>query len=86
MPEVMRNIEIGPIIKQVFEQRNMRLNEFASELGTVRQNVYRIFKKTHVDTGLLIKVSEVLDHNFFQYYINDPSGSHQTPNQKSAVE
>ncbi|HZY80105.1 MAG TPA: hypothetical protein VFE50_11320, partial [Cyclobacteriaceae bacterium] len=38
------------------------------QLGTVRQDVYRIFKKKDLDTGLLTKISEVLEHNFFHYY------------------
>ena len=49
------------------------MTDFADELGTVRQNVYRIFKKRHLDTGLLLKISQVLNHNFFQYYVADPT-------------
>ncbi len=64
-------IEIGLKIKEIFDQRNIKLTDFADELGTVRQNVYRIFKKRHLDTGLLLKISQVLDHNFFQYYVNE---------------
>jgi hypothetical protein len=62
------DVAIGPKIQEVFERKNIKLSDFADNLGTVRQNVYRIFKKRDLDTGLLIKVSEVLDHNFFQYY------------------
>ena len=70
IPDVM----IGPKIQEVFERKNMKLSDFADDLGTVRQNVYRIFKKKDLDTGLLIKVSEVLNHNFFNYY-QTPSGA-----------
>ena len=69
----MPYVEIGQKIKEVFDQRQMKLTDFADELGTVRQNVYRIFKKRHLDTGLLLKISQVLHHNFFQYYVADPS-------------
>jgi hypothetical protein len=62
-------VDIGYKIKEVFDTRNMKLTDFANELGTVRQNVYRIFKKRDLDTGLLKRVSEVLNHNFFQYYV-----------------
>lgn len=65
-------VEIGQKIKEVFDKRQMKLTDFADELGTVRQNVYRIFKKRHLDTGLLLKISQVLDHNFFQYYVSTP--------------
>jgi hypothetical protein len=65
------NVDIGQKIKEVFDAQNKKLTDFADELGTVRQNVYRIFKKQHLDTGLLLKISQVLDHNFFQYYVSD---------------
>ena len=67
-------VEIGQKIKEVFDKRQMKLTDFADQLGTVRQNVYRIFKKRHLDTGLLLKISQVLNHNFFQYYVNFPAG------------
>ena len=69
----MATVEIGQKIKEVFDQRQIKLTDFADELGTVRQNVYRIFKKRHLDTGLLLKISQVLHHNFFQYYVADPA-------------
>jgi transcriptional regulator with XRE-family HTH domain len=66
-------VEIGQRIKDVFDSKDMKLTDFADQLGTVRQNVYRIFKKRHLDTGLLLKISKVLNHNFFQYYIDQPA-------------
>ena len=69
----MPTIEIGQKIKEIFDNRQIKLTDFADELGTVRQNVYRIFKKRHLDTGLLLKISQVLNHNFFQYYVADPT-------------
>ena len=69
----MATVEIGEKIKEVFDHRHLKLTDFADELGTVRQNVYRIFKKRHLDTGLLLKISQVLNHNFFQYYVSSPT-------------
>lgn len=65
---IIPDVQIGPKVQEVFESRNMKLSDLADKLGTVRQNVYRIFKKKDLDTGLLIKISEVLAHNFFHYY------------------
>lgn len=81
-------IEIGHKIKEVFDNQNIKLTDFADELGTVRQNVYRIFKKRHLDTGLLLKISQVLNHNFFQYYTatTDSEGVQQTQEMKKLVE
>jgi transcriptional regulator with XRE-family HTH domain len=61
-------VHIGQKAQEVFEQKGLKLSDFADQLGTVRQNVYRIFKKHDLDTGLLTKLSQVLGHNFFQYY------------------
>jgi transcriptional regulator with XRE-family HTH domain len=73
-------VDIGHKIKEIFDARSMKLTDFADQLGTVRQNVYRIFKKRHLDTGLLLKISEVLNHNFFQYYVQpEKSGEAFTP-------
>jgi hypothetical protein len=70
------SVEIGQKIQEVFENQDMKLTDFADELGTVRQNVYRIFKKRHLDTGLLLKISQVLNHNFFQYYLSSTEAQH----------
>lgn len=79
------NVDIGQKIKEVFDARNKKLTDFADELGTVRQNVYRIFKKQHLDTGLLLKISQVLDHNFFQYYVSDPGTGEASEDLKKLV-
>jgi transcriptional regulator with XRE-family HTH domain len=74
---IIPDVQIGPKVQEVFESRNMKLSDLADQLGTVRQNVYRIFKKKDLDTGLLIKISEVLDHNFFHYYQTPDEGAGQ---------
>jgi transcriptional regulator with XRE-family HTH domain len=61
-------IEIGKKIKEVFEQSKMSLSSFARAIGTVRQNVYKIFQRESIDTALLWQISDALNHNFFQYY------------------
>lgn len=76
-------VEIGQKIKEIFDQRDMKLTDFADELGTVRQNVYRIFKKRHLDTGLLLKISQVLDYNFFQLYAS--ASEDVTPEQREEI-
>ena len=75
-------IEIGQKIREVFEASNLKLTDFADQLGTVRQNVYRIFKKSHLDSGLLLKISRVLNHNFFQYYQLPGEGDSPSPQPK----
>jgi transcriptional regulator with XRE-family HTH domain len=82
---IIPDVDIGPRVQAVFESRNMKLSDLADKLGTVRQNVYRIFKKKDLDTGLLIKISEVLNHNFFHYY-KTPEQPNENPVDKELTE
>ena len=68
------NIKIGDLIKKTLSDRKMKLKDFADELGMARQNIYRIFEKNSIETDLLIKISTVLNHNFFQYLDNQTIG------------
>src|SRR6187397_1234563 len=68
------NIKIGELIKKTLSDRKMKLKDFADELGMARQNIYRIFEKNSIETDLLIKISTVLNHNFFQYLDNQTLG------------
>lgn len=65
--------KIGERIKAIFDARQMKLKDFAEEIGVARQNIYRIFEKDSIDTDLLIKISSVLDHNFFMYFESNES-------------
>jgi len=61
-------IHIGNKIKQVFDKKGMSVSEFGRRINKSRENVYSIFKRKTIDTGLLQKISSVLEHDFFQYY------------------
>jgi hypothetical protein len=73
MESLDNEVEIGQKIREVFEGSDIRIGDFADRLGMVRQNVYRIFERTHIDTGLLLKISALLNHDFFQYYTRPQS-------------
>lgn len=59
-------IHIGHHIKEVFDRQGRRATWFASELNCNRANVYNIFNRENIDVEMLIKISLVLQHNFFQ--------------------
>lgn len=61
-------MKIGEKIKEVFESRDIKLTDFADQIGTVRQNLYRIFERESIDTDLLLKISNALNYDFFQFY------------------
>lgn len=61
-------IHIGNKIKQVFDKKGMTVSEFGRRINKSRENVYSIFKRKTIDTGLLLKIGDVLEYDFFQHY------------------
>jgi len=61
-------IHIGNKIKQIFTKKGMTISEFGRRINKSRENVYSIFNRKTIDTGLLQKISDVLEYDFFQYY------------------
>lgn len=61
-------MHIGEKIRTVFRKKGMTVSEFGRRINKSRENVYHIFKRETIDTGLLETISEVLDHDFFQHY------------------
>ncbi len=64
-------IHIGSIIKEKFDELGLPVSWFAKELCCDRTNVYSIFKRESIDTSLLVKISLILNHDFFKYYSDD---------------
>jgi transcriptional regulator with XRE-family HTH domain len=63
-------IDIGSIIKQTLRSKNISVAEFAEQIHCTQRNVYKIFNKQSIDTGLLEKISAVLGKNLFAYYLS----------------
>lgn len=60
------NKKIGQLIKERIDAQNLQVTEFAKLIGTERSNVYNIFERESIDTGLLKKIGQVLHYDFFQ--------------------
>lgn len=64
-------IHIGSVIKDKFDELGLTVSWFAKELCCDRTNVYSIFKRESIDTSLLVKISLILNHDFFKCYSDD---------------
>ncbi len=64
-------VVIGKIIEKILREKRIPITEFAKKINTNRNNVYHIFNRKTLDTGLLARISEILEHDFFQYYISE---------------
>lgn len=63
-------LHVGQMVERVFrdlelERPKCTVTWFAGQLNCDRRNVYDIFKRSTLDTQLLVQISLVLDHNFY---------------------
>lgn len=61
-------VHIGKEIKTCMTRRHIPATWLAEQLGCSRTNVYKITAKAHIDTELLMKISRIVNYNFFQVY------------------
>lgn len=61
-------IHIGAEIRKKLKSKKRSVVWFSSMLPCTRTNVYKLFKKTNVDTQTLYRVSQVLEFDFFKEY------------------
>jgi transcriptional regulator with XRE-family HTH domain len=62
----MEEIHIGQQVKLILETKGISVTEFARRINKSRENVYSIFTRKSIETGLLSKISEVLEYDFFK--------------------
>ncbi|MBO4481572.1 MAG: helix-turn-helix domain-containing protein [Bacteroidales bacterium] len=60
-----RNPHIGELIKKVVAQKGIKTSWIAEQLGCHRNNVYLIFSRSWIDTETLMKLSRILNYDFF---------------------
>lgn len=58
-------MHIGKLIRDVVQLRGMTVVCLASKLSCSRANVYKIFDKKSIDTDMLIRISSILEYDFF---------------------
>ena len=59
-------MKIGRSSREVMKKRGMSVTQLSREIPCERTNVYNIFSRKDISTKLLWRISEVLDHNFFE--------------------
>ena len=61
-------IHIGKEIEQELRSQDRGVTWLARKLNCDRSNVYKIFQRPSIDTNILMKISEVLGRNFFEFF------------------
>ena len=64
-------MHIGQAIKNRLREMGKSVVSFSRELPCSRANVYLIFDKSAIDTELLMRISLLLDYDFFELYTRE---------------
>lgn len=61
-------IHIGKEIQHRLYEEGKSAIWLAQQLSCTRSNIYKIFAKQSIDTDLLLRISNILNHDFFKLY------------------
>ncbi len=78
-PAIGQMIQIGPIIRQQLRKQGHTVVWLAQQLSCSRNNVYKIFNNYSISTHELMRISRILDFDFFALYSQE---FEKTENQK----
>ncbi|MDO5316847.1 MAG: XRE family transcriptional regulator [bacterium] len=60
----MKDFHIGMMIQEELGRQGRTVVWLAKEIYCEKSNVYKLFKRKSIDFEQLLKISEVLNHNF----------------------
>ena len=66
MSFIMKYVHIGQMIQDELNRQGRTVNWLAKEIYCEKSNVYKMFKRKSIDMAQLMKISEVLSHNFLK--------------------
>ena len=66
--ETGQDIHIGNIIHQKLREQGRTAAWLAKQIPCTRNNVFKIMRKSHISTDLLLRISKILDYNFFDCF------------------
>lgn len=61
-------MHIGQLIKQELEAQGRTVVWLARKMSYSRTNIYKIFERSSIGTDVLLRISSILDYDFFQCY------------------
>ena len=67
-------IHIGKLIEEEMMRQERTPAWLARKINCARPNVYYIFRQESLNTDLLLRISQALKYDFFQYYSNEVYG------------
>ena len=77
VPPLLFMLHIGKLIEEELRRQERTVSWFARKLFCDRTNVYDIFQRKSIDTELLMRISIVLDYDFFKHYTETMKGKEE---------
>lgn len=65
----VRNIHIGHQIKDILKKQGRTTVWLASQIPCTPNHLYKIYACPHINTDLLTRISNILEYNFFEEFI-----------------
>ena len=60
------NIHIGQMIRAELKKQGRSVTWFANAIHSDYSNVYKMFKRRSIDLDLLLRISDLLQHDFLR--------------------
>ncbi len=67
----MSKIHIGKEIRMRVKRKGIKAVTLAKLLNVSIPNIYKIYERPSMDTGLLSRICQVVDYNFFTLYAKE---------------
>lgn len=64
-------VHIGKIISEAVKKKGLTNGQFAAKMGYHERNVFKLYNKASIDTGVLARISKVVGQNLFLHYVSD---------------
>lgn len=80
--ETDNTVHIGSIIRQKLQEQGRSAAWLAKQIPCSRNNVFKVMRKPHISTDLLLRISKILDFNFFNCF-DYRTEDNPTPNPKT---
>jgi plasmid maintenance system antidote protein VapI len=65
--DYLKDFHIGRLVKSRLNEEGWKVKWLAEKIDCERDNIYKIFERASIDTGLLLRISIALTTDFFAY-------------------
>lgn len=67
----VENLHVGRLVRRKLREQGRSVTWLAQQIPCTRNHMYKIFQKQNVDTALLLRISCVMNYNFFNDFFQE---------------